>query len=148
MFKPGNILYFTPFYFKNGNTAKPKYFVVLKIIKEETILASLPTRKDSIPEDNVIESGCIELPDINLNCFVFSPNEEVTTCNKCFDFRTHIYGYQLDTYEIENMNDIYRIEGTDYEIFGEMKPKLFTQLVNCLKSSKAVKKKYIRILKT
>ena len=26
MFKEGNILYFNPFYFDNGNTPKPKYF--------------------------------------------------------------------------------------------------------------------------
>ena len=29
MFLEGVIFYFTPFYFKNGNTAKQKYFVVL-----------------------------------------------------------------------------------------------------------------------
>jgi hypothetical protein len=30
MFDEGTIIYFDPFYFKNGNAAKPKYFVVLK----------------------------------------------------------------------------------------------------------------------
>jgi hypothetical protein len=146
MYKEGNILYFTPFYFKNGNTAKPKYFVVLKIVDGKTILASLPTRKDSVPTKNVIKSGCIEIPEINLNCFVFAPDEPVTLCNKSFDFTTYIYGYQLDSYEIKDMNDLYRIEGVDYELFGEMKPELFKSLILCLKKSKAVKKKYIRIL--
>jgi hypothetical protein len=28
MLEEGNIIYFDPFYFKNGNTAKPKYFLV------------------------------------------------------------------------------------------------------------------------
>jgi len=146
MFKVGNIIYFTPFYFKNGNTAKPKYFVVLKEVEEKTILASLPTRKDSIPENEVVEYGCIELPDINLNCFVFSPEITVTKCNKHFDFRTHIYGYQIDSYNIAELSDIYRIEGTDFEIFGEMQDELFTQLIDCLKTSRAVKRKYIRAL--
>lgn len=51
MFEEGNIIYFDPFYFKNGNTAKSKYFIVLKNVKDSnTILASLPTRRDSIPE--------------------------------------------------------------------------------------------------
>jgi hypothetical protein len=146
MFNAGNIIYFTPFYFKNGNAAKPKYFVVLKEIDGEAVLASLPTRKDSIPENEVIDSGCIELPDINLNCFVFSPDISVTQCNKHFDFRTHIYGYQIDSYKIGDLNDIYRIENSDYEIFGQMKEDLFNQLIDCLKTSKAVKRKYIRVL--
>jgi hypothetical protein len=146
MYKAGNILYFTPFYFKNGNKAKPKYFVILKEIDGESILASLPTRKDSIPENEVIERGCVELPDINLNCFVFSPEIEVTKCNKFFDFKTHIYGYQIDSYKIEDLNDIYRIEETDYVIFGEMKDEIFSQLIDCLKDSKAVKRKFIRLL--
>jgi len=30
MLEEGNIIYFDPFYFKNGNTAKRKYFIVLK----------------------------------------------------------------------------------------------------------------------
>lgn len=146
MYKEGNILYFTPFYFKNGNTPKPKYFVVLKVVEGKTILASLPTRKDHIPVKDVVKSGCVELPDINLNCFVFAPNETVTCCGKCFDFPTHIYGSQLDFYEIETMNDLYRIEGVDFELFGEMQPAIFRKLVLCLKNSKAVKKKFIRIL--
>jgi hypothetical protein len=49
VFEEGNIIYFDPFYFKNGNTAKPKYFVVLKNFNKNSILASLPTRKDTIP---------------------------------------------------------------------------------------------------
>ena len=69
MFQEGSIIYFTPFYFKNGNTAKPKYFVVLKNQDDQNLLASLPTRKDNIPVRNEIQNGCLELPDINLNCF-------------------------------------------------------------------------------
>ena len=30
MFEEGNILYFTPFYFENGNAPKPKYFFGIK----------------------------------------------------------------------------------------------------------------------
>lgn len=46
MLEEGNIIYFTPFYFKNGkSTAKPKYFIVLKAnVDNKGVLASLPTR--------------------------------------------------------------------------------------------------------
>ncbi len=72
MLKEGFILYFTPFYFNNGNTAKPKFFIVLKEAdKNNFLLAALPTSKDSVPTKDEKEEGCIELPDINFNCFVF-----------------------------------------------------------------------------
>jgi len=127
MMKEGHILYFDPFYFKNGNTAKSKYFIVLKNTDDSNILASLPTRKDSIPKKDVIGQGCIELPEINFNCFVISPNTEVTTCNKRFEFPTHIYGYQIDIYEKGLMYEIYPLEGTDYIIWGEMRKAYFVK---------------------
>jgi len=146
MYKEGNILYFTPFYFKNGNTAKEKYFVILKNLKGRSVLASLPTRRDNIPEKDTIENGCVELPNINLNCFVISKDVEVTTCHKKFDFPTHIYGHQLDTYELNFLNNIYKIEEVDYVIWGRMKEDLFQQLISCLKSSAMVKRKFKRLL--
>lgn len=146
MFEEGTIIYFDPFYFKNGNTAKPKYFVVLKNQAEQNILASLPTRTDSIPKKEEIDNGCIELPSINLNCFVISNEIEVTECGKMFDFKTHIYGHQIDAYEIKFLKEIYPLENTDYEIWGKMKEELFVLLIECLKNSKSVKRKYRKIL--
>jgi hypothetical protein len=67
--------------------AKEKYFVILKNLKGRSVLASLPTRRDNIPEKDTIENGCVELPNINLNCFVISKDVEVTTCHKKFDFQ-------------------------------------------------------------
>ncbi|WP_432671719.1 hypothetical protein [Flavobacterium sp. SM2513] len=146
MFEEGTIIYFDPFYFKNGNTAKPKYFVVLKNHADQNILASLPTRTDSIPQKEEIENGCIELPSINLNCFVISDAIVVTDCGKKFDFKTHIYGHQIDVYEIESLKEIYPIEDTDYKIWGKMKADIFFSLIDCLKNSKSVKRKYQKLL--
>lgn len=146
MFEEGTIIYFDPFYFKNGNTAKPKYFVVLKNHADQNILASLPTRTDSIPQKEEIENGCIELPSINLNCFVISDAIVVTDCGKTFDFKTHIYGHQIDVYEIDSLKEIYPIEDTDYKIWGKMKADIFLSLIDCLKNSKSVKRKYQKLL--
>lgn len=146
MFEEGLIIYFDPFYFKNGTTAKPKYFIVLKNINNLNILASLPTRKDTIPEKDEIEAGCIEISAINLNCFVISKNTEVTNCGKFFDFKTHIYGHQIDDYQINQLKEIYPTKNTDYFIWGKMKNDLFTSLIDCLKKSKSVKQKYIKLL--
>jgi len=146
MFEKGNIIRFDPFYFKNGNTSKPKYFVVLSVSETETVIASLPTRKDSIPENSEIDFGCIEIPEINLNCFVIAANKEITECGKMFDFKTHLYGHQIDDYSISLMNEIYPNEGSDYEIWGKMKKDIFTNMVNCFKTSKSVKWKYRKLL--
>mgnify|MGYP000106097319 CR=1 FL=1 len=147
MFEAGNIIYFDPFYFKNGNSAKSKYFIVLKANPDgKNILAILPTRKDSVPAKDTVEQGCVELPDINLNCYVISSKTEITTCKKCFDFKTHIYGHQIDLYESDLMREIYPIEGTDYEIWGKMEGKLFVELIECLRTSRTVKKKFIKLL--
>lgn len=146
MFEERNLIYFDPFYFKNGNTAKPKYFVVLKRLGNKSVLASLPTRKDNIPSTNNAESGCIELPDINLNCFVLPNNTEVTDCGKLFTFKTYLYGHQIDEYDIDLMQDIYPNEGSDYEILGKIKPDLFAALIDCFKNSKSVKRKYRKLL--
>lgn len=113
---------------------------------EAHILASLPTRRDNIPAKDTPEQGCVELPEINLNCFVFPPNVCVTRNQKCFDFPTHVYGHQLDTFQMDTLNEIYKIEDSDYEIWGELKPKLFKELKNCLRNSRSVKRKYKRML--
>lgn len=146
MFEERTIIYFTPFYFRNGNTAKEKYFIVLKNINNQNILASLPTRNNHIPPKDEIENGCIELQDINLNCFIISNTIEVTECGKKFNFKSFIYGHQIDSYEIDFLKEIYPIENTDYEIWGKMKSNIFNTLISCFKNSKSVKRKYKKLL--
>jgi hypothetical protein len=146
MLDEGNIIYFDPFYFKNGNTAKPKYFVVLKQSNNKSIIASLPTRKDTIPYSENIESGCLDLPDINLNCFVLPKNSAITECGKSFPFKTYLYGHQIDEYDTELLKKTYPNEGSDYEIWGKMKNTIFAELIYCFKISKSVKRKYQKAL--
>jgi hypothetical protein len=146
MFTEGQLLYITPFYFKNGNPAKPKYFLVLKNDANLTILASLLTRKDHIPIKETIDFGCIELQTINLNCFVIPPKKEITICHKSFDFATHIYGHQIDLYDANQLKEMYAIEGSDYVIFGQILPEIFKEIIVCLRNSKSVKKKFVRML--
>lgn len=146
MLEPRNIIYFDPFYFKNGNTAKPKYFVVLKHIDNHTVIASLPTRKDTIPSNENIESGCLELPEINLNCFVVPTNIEITECGKSFTFITYLYGHQIDEYKIDLLHEIYPNEGSDYMVWGKMKLEIFEALITCFKNSKSTKRKFRKIL--
>lgn len=133
MLEERNIILFDPFYFKNGNTPKPKYFVVLKKLINVSIIASLPTRKNSIPYKENIEGGCLELPDINLNCFIIPQNIEVTEGGKYFEFKTYLYGHQIEDYEISWLNVRYQNNGIDFEIWGRMKIEIFNELIQCFK---------------
>lgn len=91
--------WFDPFYFNNGNPAKPRYFLVAKHYKNNILISSLSTRKVEIPQNESLLEGCPEIPDFNLNCFIIPKKIEVTVCGKMFDFKT-IYGHQLDLNEL------------------------------------------------
>lgn len=146
MYEQGAIIKFTPFYFEDGSS-KDKYFVVLKLTDDgESLLASLPTRRDNVPKKDEVKEGCVELPGISFNCFVFAPNVEVTDCGKCFDFKTHLYGHALKNYEMKHLNSFYQVEGADYEIWGKMKKDYFEKLYECFRTSRNVKMKFKRFL--
>lgn len=147
MFTEGTILYFKPFYFKNMNKAKNKYFVILKSDDNDTILASLPTSKDHVPATSVIEEGCINIESADINCFVISPQKPITTCGKCFPITTYIYGYQLETYSIETLRSLYPLEDVHYDVLGKMDHKIFNSLILCLKNSNVVKRKFRKMLR-
>lgn len=45
VFEEGNLLFFRPFLFKNGADPQDKFFLVLKKMDGDILLASLPTSK-------------------------------------------------------------------------------------------------------
>jgi hypothetical protein len=49
VFTEGSILFFDPFYFRNGNTAKAKFFIVLRVLDDKVVLATLPSSQDYVP---------------------------------------------------------------------------------------------------
>ncbi|MFK7785020.1 MAG: hypothetical protein AB8B56_07885 [Crocinitomicaceae bacterium] len=122
------------------------------MLKEEdgrSVLASLPTRRNSIPVKDSVADGCVELPEINLNCFVISPNTAITEDGYCFpdaSCPTHIYGHQIDFHDTNMMRSVYPHENVDYEVYGKMDDAIFNDLINCLKNSKSVKNKFKKIL--
>lgn len=146
MFAEGTLIYFDPFYFKNGNSAKPKYFIVLKNMDNKTIIALLPTRKASIPYNANIEQGCLDLPDINLTCFVIPQGLEITECGKYFQFPTYLYGHQIDEYNNEILMKNYPKQGKDYIILGKIKSEYYADILRCFKNSNTVKRRFKQYL--
>jgi len=146
MLETRNILYFDPFYFKNGNKPKAKYFVVLKTLENKAILASLPTSKDHIPATSAQQFGCVEIPEANFNCFAIAPTTCVTECNKHFPRPTFMYGQNIDEYDIEEMHKQYPIENINYTVWGKMKQCMYEDLILCFRLSKTIKRKYKKLL--
>lgn len=146
MFEPGNLLYFDPFIFPDGGEPKPKFFVVLGEIDESIILASLPTSKDHIPSDVLVNSGCLEIAERMVNAFIFQANEVITDNGFFFDKNTFVYGQNIKTYNSISFLE-QKIKGeVDITVKGKLKDNLFTSLKDCLKNSDAVRKKFKKYL--
>lgn len=152
MFETGNLLFFKPFVFKNGAIPKNKFMVVLGHDENGLwMLASLPTSKDHVPSDVDIKSGCIDLPDRQVNVFVFHAGENITTLQNgmssfSFDVNTFIYGSDLDTYPTTTFQSQIKERITEIVLIGKISDTIFNSLKECLKSSKMVKNKFKRIL--
>lgn len=145
-FCEGAILYFDPFIFPDGGNPKPKYFLVLKVMDDVCLLASLPTSKDHVPETIEKIHGCIEHPEINFNCYHFDPS--VVICDNGFSFpsETYVYGFRLQTF---NLNDLLLQEVTDettIEECGILTDGEYQALIHCLTNSSEVKRGYRKLL--
>lgn len=147
MFSPGQIIYFNEFFFKNGNTSKPKYFIVLKNINQEIIIASLPTRTNLAASLVNVPHGCVNFDERCFNCYVFEANKPIGKNNFSFPMTTYLYGDEVEDYQVELIEDVYKIEGIDYEIMDTLKTEEYNNIIDCLLKSGSVKRKIKKYLK-
>jgi hypothetical protein len=146
MYTPGNILYFKPFVFPDGSFPKNKYFIVLKTVGEDILIASLPTSQDHVPRMITKKHGCIDVPEHQVNCYCFQKGKVVTKNGFSFPLETFIYGYQVDQFEKSKFDRLYVVDGVDYEIVGSLLDDEYTCLINCIKNSRSVSRKIRRLL--
>lgn len=148
MYIAGNIIYFDPFFFKNGDDAKPKYFLVLKNIGDTAILASLPSSKVHLPSSIHILHGCVNIPESCLSCYIFQKNVPITKNAWSFDLNTFLYGNWIDEFSISLLNDRYQIEDLEYTVIGQLTDDELEKVISCFKSSAVVKRKFRSMLST
>lgn len=151
MFKEGNILYFDPFYFDNGNTPKPKYFLVLKEVGDQLVLASLPTSHDHIPSNKEKVHGCIDDSTINFNCYYFQAGKvvaynEIDETEFFFSRDTYVYGYRISFFDLVKFEGLINRGQCDVTYKGRMADDEYKQLKDCLKKSSSVKRAFRRLL--
>lgn len=153
-FEEGTILYFTPFLFSDGARPKPKYFLVLKClgelsgshVKDEVLLASLPTSKDFVPSTIEKRHGCIDKPEINFNCYYFKEGKSVCVNSFAFPVDTYIYGYRLQQFSVVAFREQETEGKTAIEKKGTLTDAEYEAVVKCLKNSPSVKRIYRRML--
>ena len=147
MFLEGELIYFMPFYFKNGNEPKNKFFLVLRNTDNLTVIASLPTKVNNAPALMDGSHGCVNHDDRKFNCYVFAKNKPVCDNGFSFDLPTHIYGDQIDEYLLEEITDGNTIaEGKDYKIIGMVTKIELDSIKECVQSSNGVKRKIKKLL--
>ena len=146
MFTEGIVLYISPFNFKNGNTSKNKYFIVLKVVANQIIIASLPTRSNKSPALITTEHGCNNDADRCFNCYAFQANRVITDSGFAFPINTYVYGNEVEDYQLTTLNSTYQIEGVDYEVMGTITSTEYTELVSCLKMSTSIRRGIKRYL--
>lgn len=140
MFNQGTVLYISPFYFKNGNTSKNKYFIILKVIDNELVIASLPTRSNKAPGLIQVEHGCNNDAERCFNCYVFQANRVITDNGFSFPLNTYIYGNEVEDYTLTVLQSNYQIEGVDYEIMGTLTMQEYSDLCTCLRQSTSIRR--------
>jgi len=96
--------------------------------------------------DKPFNTGCIEVPESCINCYIFQAKQPVTTDGWSFPLNTYLYGMWLDDYNVEVLNQNYQIEHVDYEIIGELTEKELANVIACFANSSSVKRKYKRWL--
>ncbi len=151
MFEEGNILYFEPFYFDNGNTPKSKYFLVLRNAEDNLVLASLPTSHDHIPSGMKKKHGCIDDNTINFNCYYFKEGQNIAhndkqDCEFCFPKDTYVYGYRIAFFDKEKFNEQVSSSKTILTYKGKLYRYEMENLYACLRNSSSVKRKYRKLL--
>jgi hypothetical protein len=138
VFLPGQIIYFNSFQFKNGNTPKTKYFIILANIDDKIIIASLPTRTNTVPSFVTINHGCINIDERCYNSYLFEKDKVIGEKGFSFDMTTFVYGDQVEDYKLELLEANY-IEGIDYIVIDRMIKTEFDSIINCFKNSNSVK---------
>lgn len=142
MLEQGQLLKYTPFTFKNGANPKPKYFIVLGLMNEDVVIASLPTSKDHIPDCMATVTGCVNDMERNVNAYIFSEGMPVTDTFS-FPRKTFVYAEQVDEYSCKYLSNMH----SEIDVLGLIFPELLKDIIDCLLSSCMLKRKYRNVLR-
>jgi len=143
LLKEGQLLFYKPFYFKDGGEPLDKFFIVLKNVNDETIVASLPTSKNNAPSLIDILHGCVNIDERQFNCYVFQEKKCVCDNGFSFDVHTYVYGDKVNDYLFKSLTD-----GQTYHISGQLTQTEFNALKECIINSNSTINRIKKLLKS
>ncbi len=135
----GSLLYITPFYYLNGATPQNKYFLCIKNVGNDSVLISLPTSQDYVPNYHTLVHGCNDISRAQQCFYCFLPNVVICADTQfSFNLNTYLFGHQVQNIETIKLSSRYAIEGTDYRICGSVDEKIVEEIIECFKNSTSV----------
>lgn len=145
MFTVGSIIKFTPFYFKNGNTAKTKYMLIVANNNDKVIVNVLTTSQDNVPNDWKSDSNCNYDDSRGLHYYLFKKNEIITECEFCFNLDTYILAEHIEINKISYYDGIYNYE-KDVVVLGTLKQDILNNFIECLIKNQTITRKFRKAL--
>jgi hypothetical protein len=121
MYTQKNIVYVLRYDFENDQTIKPRYLIVIDNNNTTSLVLSLVTSKDHIP-DNLMKHGCINEPDRMIHCHVFLSEKIIGENGFSFPLNSFIFEKYQDKVEVKDRM-------TDDE---------FSNLIYCIYKSKYI----------
>lgn len=139
MFSNGNLLHFEDYEFDNGGS-KNKYMVVLYNVDGVSIVASLTSSQDYIP-DSAKTDGCIHDDDKGLHCYMIPTGLCIGSNDYSFKKDTYIYVHMnIRDKKIEDLVNNYQAKGK-LKKKCTLNPDTYRALLQCIVKGKFVAKK-------
>ena len=145
MFEPGTLYYFKPFHFNDGGS-KPKYFLTLYSNETTAIVATLPSSVDYVPSHLEKNHGCINDLPSDFKAYYCAPEVAVTIDGWSFPTHTFLYGHWVNTYALNDLKEMYQVEGVDYDVIGHLRKEELKAIVKCFLKARTIKNKVKRLL--
>ncbi len=144
MFTPGTLLYINDFEFENSQPTRNKYVLILCNQDLKSIIITLPSSKDHIP-DQLKQEGCIYVDRDCIHCYYIPKNKSIGVKGFQFQRDTYIYIQQnIREKEIEDFENRYseRIVVKD-----RLTDDYFIDILMCILEGKFVARKIKSLIK-
>jgi len=140
MLEARNIIHINDFDFKNNQPIKGRYFIVLDENEETSLVLSVVTSQNFIPDD-IFKQGCIDKPELNIHSYVFTSSTEIGENGFKFSKDSFIYIQSSTVYEqdLSKLLAVYPEESID--IKDRMNQSEYEDLIYCVYKSKKISKK-------
>lgn len=134
MFTQKNILYILRYDFENGEPIKPRYLVVINNDGSTSIVISVITSQDHVPE-RLMKHGCIEEKESNIHCHVFLKDNKIGEKGFSFPLNSFIYITSSSVFpaDTKKLREKYQEK---IEIKDCLTSPEFNNLISCIYKSK------------